>query len=210
MKEFENKKVILWDFDGVILDSMDVREKGFREVLSGYSEEQVERLLDYHNKNGGLSRYVKFRYFQEEILQEKVDEEKVGKMAEEFSEIMRKELTLKDRLIPEVLNFIKTENNRFEMHIVSGSDGDELRYLASQLGINKYFKTIQGSPRPKISLVQDILKEYQYHKKEVCLIGDSINDYDAAHGNGIDFFGYNNMILKKRGLNYINSFKLRI
>ncbi len=206
MKQFEKKKVILWDFDGVILDSMDVREKGFRQVLSQYSEDQVEELLEYHNKNGGLSRYVKFRYFQEEILGEEVDEEKVKEMSDEFSEIMRKELTQQERLIPEVLNFIKAEHTNYEMHIVSGSDGDELKFLASQLGISQYFKTIQGSPMPKISLVEDILEEYKYNKEEVCLIGDSINDYDAAHANGIEFFGYNNISLKERGLNYIDSF----
>lgn len=206
MKEFENKKVILWDFDGVILNSMDVREKGFKEVLSGYPEEQVKRLLDYHNQNGGLSRYVKFRYFQEEIQGKDVDDEKVAQMAEEFSAIMKKELTAKERLIPEVLNFIKASHNRFEMHIVSGSDGEELRFLASQLGISKYFKTIQGSPKPKISLVEEILKEYGYNRQEVCLIGDSINDYEAAQANGIDFYGYNNLSLKTRGYDYLHSF----
>lgn len=206
MKEFENKEVILWDFDGVILDSMPVREKGFREVLSPYTREQVERLLDYHNKNGGLSRYVKFRYFLEEILQEEPKEEKVARMAKDFSAIMRKELTAKNNLIPEVLDFIETGHTNFEMHIVSGSDGEELRFLASRLGISRFFKTIQGSPTPKISLVRDILKEQAYELKKVCLIGDSINDYEAARENQIDFFGYNNPFLKSQGLNYIESF----
>ncbi len=206
MNQFENKKVILWDFDGVILDSMHVREKGFRQVLSGYPEEQVESLLEFHNQNGGLSRYVKFRYFQEEILQQEVDEEKNTKMAEEFSAIMRKELTTKNNLIPEVLRFIEAKHTHFEMHIVSGSDGDELRFLASELGISRFFKTIQGSPVPKISLVKDILKEFGYFRQDVCLIGDSINDYKAAKENGIDFYGYNNPDLKSGGMNYIDSF----
>lgn len=206
MEEFEGKNVILWDFDGVIIDSMDVREKGFREVLSNYPEEQVESLLKYHRQNGGLSRYVKFRYFQEEILQEEVDEQKVGRMAEEFSEIMRKELTTKDKLIPEVLKFIEAHHDHIEMHVVSGSDGDELRFLAGKLEISHYFKTIQGSPEPKISLVKNIVNKFDYKREEVCLIGDSINDYDAARVNGIDFFGYNNSFLKSKGLKYIKSF----
>jgi HAD superfamily hydrolase (TIGR01549 family) len=206
MKEFENKKVILWDFDGVILDSMDVREKGFRQVLEGYDEDELEKLLKYHNENGGLSRYVKFRYFLKEILGQEVDEEKVAEMAQKFSEIMRKKLTIKERLIPEVLDFIKRRHTTYEMHIVSGSDGDELRFLASRLEISQYFKSIQGSPRPKTHLVEDIMEEYQYNRQEVCLIGDSINDYDAAHATGIDFFAYNNTSLKDRGLNYMDSF----
>lgn len=206
MKEFENKKVILWDFDGVILDSMDIREKGFRTVLSAYPEKQVEELLEYHNQNGGLSRYVKFRYFQETILQQEVDEEKVEKMAHEFSKIMKKELISKDNLIAEVLNFIQAHHTKHTMHIVSGSDGEELRFLCKKLGISRYFNTIQGSPEPKISLVNKIIKEFKYKNFEVCLIGDSINDYEAAHKNNIDFYGYNNSTLKSKGLDYIQSF----
>jgi len=206
MKEFINKKVILWDFDGVILDSMEVREMGFVKVLGNYPEEQVKLLLKYHKENGGLSRYVKFRYFMEEILNEPLDEKKVAAMANQFSEIMRTSLGSRDQLIHEVINFIRSQFTEFDMHIVSGSDGEELRFLCDKLEISGHFKTIQGSPEPKISLVNNILKQFKYEKSTVCLIGDSINDFDAANQNKIDFYGYNNLELKLKGLNYINSF----
>ena len=206
MKEFINKKVILWDFDGVILDSMEVREMGFVKVLGNYPEEQVKLLLKYHKENGGLSRYVKFRYFMEEILYEPLDEKKVAAMANQFSEIMRTSLGSRDQLIHEVINFIRSQFTEFDMHIVSGSDGEELRFLCDKLEISAHFKTIQGSPEPKISLVNNILKQFKFEKSTVCLIGDSINDFDAANQNKIDFYGYNNLELKLKGLNYINSF----
>ncbi|RNL94518.1 HAD family hydrolase [Sinomicrobium pectinilyticum] len=206
MKEFENKKVILWDFDGVILDSMDIREKGFREVLSGYPPEQVEKLLQYHHKNKGLSRYVKFRYFMKTVLRQEVNEEKVEKWTKAYSEIMRKDLTSRDRLIRETLDFIKNNHSRYEMHVVSGSDGDELRFLCRKLDLSPYFKSIQGSPEPKISLVTNTLRNFGYENSEVCLIGDSINDYEAAAENNIDFYGYNDPKLRSKGLNYIHSF----
>ena len=34
-------KVVLWDFDGVIIDSNPVREYGFRQVLRDFPENQV-------------------------------------------------------------------------------------------------------------------------------------------------------------------------
>ena len=206
MKEFLNKKVILWDFDGVILNSMEVREMGFVNVLSSYPEEQVKELLKYHKENGGLSRYVKFRYFIQEILNEQPNEKKVDTMASQFSEIMRSSLGSRDLLIQEVINFIKLHFQVFNMHIVSGSDEEELRFLCDKLNISGYFKTIQGSPESKISLVNNILSQYNYEKPTVCLVGDSINDFDAANQNQIDFFAYNNKALKLKGLNYIDSF----
>lgn len=203
MKELLSKDAIFWDFDGVILDSMDVREEGFRIVLSEYPLEEIEDMLIFHRKNGGLSRYVKFRYFFESIRGEPVSEDKLQLLFANFTEVMRKSLVSQERLIPEVLNFISKEYHNIRMHIVSGSDGDELRYLCRNLGISKFFKTIEGSPRAKEELVKDLLDEESYVPSQVCLVGDSHNDYEAARHNGIFFYGFNNTELKRAGLNYL-------
>ncbi|MNY80599.1 hypothetical protein D3C86_2217190 [compost metagenome] len=51
-----------------------------------------------------------------------------------------------------------------------------------------------------------VLESNNYQKDEVVLIGDSINDYQAAHINQIRFIGYNNVLLKPDN-DYIVSFK---
>ena len=71
-------KTILWDFDGVILDSMKVRDWGFREIFKDFDSSSIEELLVFHRINGGLSRYVKIRHFFEEILCETVSEKIIG------------------------------------------------------------------------------------------------------------------------------------
>ena len=71
----DNFKVILWDFDGVLMNSNSVRDLGFEKVLAGYPVEEVKSLMKYHQANGGLSRYVKFRYFFEEIRKENVSDQ---------------------------------------------------------------------------------------------------------------------------------------
>src|SRR5690606_2904562 len=105
MEEILNKKVILWDFDGVIIDSMEIRSAGFRDVLRDYPSDQVEELIDFHLRNGGLSRFVKFRYFVDKIRKEKVDETVLVSWAKEYSEIMVRLLNSKDLLKEQVLNF---------------------------------------------------------------------------------------------------------
>ena len=49
-------KNIIWDFDGVILDSMPVRDYGFRKIFENFDKLLVDKLLEYHTKNGGLSK----------------------------------------------------------------------------------------------------------------------------------------------------------
>jgi phosphoglycolate phosphatase-like HAD superfamily hydrolase len=199
-------KTILWDFDGVILNSNKVRDWGFEQIFSDFDTDLVNRLLVFHKKNGGLSRYVKIRYFFEKLLNESVTEKKIQEYANKFSVLMRTELINPDNLISETVSFIQANSMKYNFHIVSGSDQNELRFLCEELKIKHHFLSIHGSPTPKIELVKILMEKHNYEVKETCLIGDSVNDYDAANENNIQFYGYNNEALKDISSSYISSF----
>jgi HAD superfamily hydrolase (TIGR01549 family) len=186
---------------------MPIRNYGFRKILDHYPEEIVEIFLEYHQYNAGLSRFHKIKYFYNELLQKDISDEKIKKYAEEFSKIMRSKLTDKKYLIKETLDFIKNNQTNYIFHIVSGSEQHELRYLCEKLEIAYYFNSIRGSPTPKNHLVKEILEQNKYKINECILIGDSINDYDAAKINEIQFYGYNNIYLKDIGNKYIETFR---
>jgi phosphoglycolate phosphatase-like HAD superfamily hydrolase len=202
----ENFKTFLWDFDGVIMDSMPIRDKGFEIVLQDYPKEQVSQLMEYHRNNGGLSRYNKFRYFFEEIRKESITDAEIKVLAEEFSVVMLQNLLDSNLLIEDSLKFIKDNYSKYKMHIVSGSDGNELRYICEALGLSKYFISIHGSPTPKKELVKQVMISNNYDNTEICLIGDSYNDLEAAEVNNISFCGYNNEKLLNKSTRYIQSF----
>lgn len=206
MNEFKNCRNIIWDFDGVIMDSMPIRERGFVETLAGYPSSQVSKLVGYHRANGGLSRYAKFRYFFEEIRAEKVSEKRIQQCADLFSQIMLNHLIDPNLLIGETVDFIRANYKKYNFHIASGSDEKELRRICGELELTPYFISIKGSPIPKVELVRSIIEGSGYRLKETCLIGDSINDLEAAKANHIDFFGYNNPTLKQVSSNYISMF----
>ncbi|MFN0729528.1 HAD family hydrolase [Polaribacter gochangensis] len=199
------ESIIIWDFDGVILNSNKIRDKGFEEVLKEFPENEVAELMSFHHKNGGLSRYVKFRYFFEKIRSEKISEEEVVKWAEKFSKIMLQLLADKSLIVEEVLEYVRKYYKTKTMHIVSASDQKELRAICAKIEIDKYFKSIHGSPTTKILNVNNLIYQNKYNTSEILLIGDSINDRDAAVSNNINFSGYNNDKLKEFG-NYIQKF----
>ena len=185
-------KTILWDFDGVILNSNKVRDKGFEMVLSGFPKDEVDKLLRFHRKNGGLSRYVKFRHFFEVIKGKEISEEEINDWASKFSDIMLSSLKDKTLLIPETNNFIKENYQNYQMHIVSGSDQTELRELCKSLEIEHFFKSIHGSPTPKNDLVKMLIDKHNYNPTNGILIGDSINDFEAAKVNDLHFQAFGN------------------
>jgi HAD superfamily hydrolase (TIGR01549 family) len=191
MNDLLNYKIILWDFDGVILESNEIRELGFTRVLSDFPEEARNELLRFHRSNGGLSRYVKFKYFFENILDCHVREDVILEYSKQFSEIMKTSLVSKRLLIEDNIELIRKHWSTKSMFIVSGSDQEELRYLCKELDIAKYFKEILGSPVPKNELVCRLLKENRLDPDDCVLVGDSINDLEAASHNNISFIPYN-------------------
>jgi len=198
-------KNILFDFDGVIIDSMPIKTAGFRKIFEEYDAETVKPLLDFHNLNGGLSRYVKIKYFFEDVLDTPIEDIEIMRYANRFSEIVKEELNNPEHLIAEVVQFIRDNQENFNFHIVSGADEQELNYLCEQLNIAQYFKSIHGSPTHKNELVKQVMKENSYLKTETILIGDSINDLEAAEVNKIGFYAYNNADLRPLSANYIET-----
>jgi HAD superfamily hydrolase (TIGR01549 family) len=200
-------KNIIFDFDGVILDSVPVKTEAFRRLFDAFNNKLVEQLIKYHLENGGKSRYLKIEYFFVEILNKSISQEEILKYANKYSEITKEELSNSKYLIQEVLNFIKNNHKKYNMHVASGADEEDLLYICEQLNINQYFLSIYGSPAVKNQIVSNLLLENQYDTNETILIGDSKNDYDAAYENGINFYGYNNKNISNIiNTNYIESF----
>jgi hypothetical protein len=81
------------------MDSNSIRDLGFVRILAEFPKDQVNQLLKFHQANGGLSRYVKFRYFFEEVRGEVIEDEDVLVCAERFSIIMKELLVNTDLLI---------------------------------------------------------------------------------------------------------------
>ena len=199
-------KNILFDFDGVILDSMPIRDYGFKKIFEDFDDNLVSKLLEYHNLNGGLSRYVKIKYFYNELLNQEISEAEINRYSVLFSALMKKQLTDKKYLIAETVKFIRGNYKKYNLHIVSGSDEEELRYLCKALKIDNYFLSINGSPTHKNEIVKDVLVANQYSANETILIGDSVNDYDAAEVNGLKFYGYNNPALIDKSRKYLENY----
>lgn len=198
-------KNIIFDFDGVILDSVPIKTEAFRKLFMDFPEEKVMKLLEYHRENGGISRYVKIRYFFEVLLGQSISEDEVEECAKRYSALTKEELTNPKYLIADTVKFISDYSHNYTFHIASGADENDLKYICDRLGLTKYFLSIHGSPTSKSDIVRSVMEAYRYHVVETCMIGDSINDFEAANKNNILFCGYNNLDLVDDRLIYLKN-----
>ena len=62
------RKGIIFDFDGVILDSVSIKGEAFGALFRSFGQEVVNQIVAYHHANGGLPRYEKFKFIHHHIL----------------------------------------------------------------------------------------------------------------------------------------------
>lgn len=188
MKIYKN---IIFDFDGVLVDSNSIRTEGYRELFLGRTE-KIDDYMEFIIRNPGLSRYRKIRFFYEEILRIEANNNTITADAFLYSEIVKARVADAPEIVG-AINFLQSHFNNYDFALVSASDQDELREICQYRGLDKFFKRIFGSPAEKYENILRVISECVWQLNETIYIGDSINDYNAAHMAGIDFvaFGLN-------------------
>jgi phosphoglycolate phosphatase-like HAD superfamily hydrolase len=178
-------KAIIFDFDGVLVDSTRIKTEAFRCLFANYPD-KVEEIVAYHGKNMGISRYVKFRHIYKEILRKDLSPDKEIELGNLFSKIVLDKILVAP-FINGIEEFLSRYYNQYNLYIASGTPENELNYIVSKRGISNYFKGIFGTPREKTDIIRDILNEGGFLKNEVVFLGDAETDRVAAEITEIPF-----------------------
>ena len=178
-------KSIIFDFDGVILESAEIKTEAFVELFSDYPQ-KVKDIVDHHLENAGISRYVKFRYIYKNILGKKLSKEKEVALGKQFSQIALHKI-LNVSFVVGAKEFLTANFNRYLFFIASGTPEDELKNIVSARRLKGYFKEVHGSPKKKKDIINSIIEKYGFSKTEVVYIGDAPSDRKAAEEARIFF-----------------------
>jgi len=179
---------ILFDFDGVLVESNEIRFEGFVALFGEIPPEALDRFMSFVKANGGLSRYGKIRYLHDKVLGQPISEEQVDALAGQYSRLVMEKIIRADRVAGS-LEFLAEHGNHFDLAVVSGSDQEELRQVCRARGIDSHFQAILGSPIEKQDNITNLLASQAWDARACVYVGDSLNDYEAATGAGIDFIG---------------------
>lgn len=199
-------KIVIFDFDDTLMES--------RQVIWDLHKHVAKKFYDINLKDEDILKH--WGKPQDVVIRElyqykDTDENMIKAILSErknFSRIPYKE---------SVNTIRKIQNNNIKVGILSAGTK---RYLVEEL-INlgfqvEEFSIIQGSdetefhkPDPKVFLpiIQKLEKE-GINKNEIVYVGDSVDDYLAATGAGLDFIGvttglYSEKDFKERGVKTI-------
>lgn len=184
-KRFQEYKTVIFDCDGVVLDSNRVKSDAFYNSVLAYGEEPARTFLKFHQENGGVSRYKKFNHFFDSIFPLKEADQEKARVLQLYSRHVWEGL-LTCHLEPSLADLSRA-NPDSKWLIVSGGDQTELRKVFLERDIKKYFDGgVFGSPDTK-----DEILSREVGSGNIALpalfIGDSKYDYIAARAAGLDF-----------------------
>ena len=191
--EFENKinqsSLLVFDFDGVLVDSVEIKTDAFVQLYRPYGDEIVNQVVTHHRDNGGMSRFDKFKYYHQEFLGKDIDEIQIRDMASQFSELVF-DMVVASQSIVGASSFLHYYcRDRKVCTINSATPQQEIRKIVKARAIDKLFSTVLGSPKSKSSNLNKILRGHHCKPKDALFFGDAVSDLDAAEENDVAFVG---------------------
>lgn len=182
-------EAVFFDFDGVILDSVDVKTRAFAKMFSSYGTDIERKVVEYHQKNGGVSRFDKFRYYYENFLNKTISDIEIQKLSSDFSEMVVQDVIDSDFVEGAYETLTKLYESKIPMYVVSGTPHDEIKLIVKQKRLSHFFIGVYGSPRKKWEIVEEIFSDRPYNPSQCLFVGDAMSDYNAALKSGMQFLG---------------------
>ena len=202
-----NIKSLIFDCDGVILNSNKVKKAAYYKVAFSYYGDRLANLLvEYLSKNTGKPREHFFTHFINNI----VPSGTLGPSAEELVLEVGEEIHkgLMECEISQSLFELRENTPDLKWLVVSGGVESELRDIFTKRSLLDLFDAgIYGGPMTKDEILNSLIKENKLEFPALFL-GDSMYDHKAANRANIDFLFVSEWSDFKGWKNYCNENKI--
>jgi phosphoglycolate phosphatase len=181
-------KCVIFDFDGTLVQSNEIKKKTFYEVtkdLPGASKE-LDKLLSSPNSG---DRYSIFRQLVKNLQIVDDNFTIATKFSNSYSEICQHKI-LNAKEINGASNIIKNlKVLGIKVFISSATPQNPLESIIKAKGWYVLFDGVFGSPLSKNEHIQIIINKYRFPIKDMVYVGDSEVDRIVADINGCKFIG---------------------
>lgn len=182
-------RVVVFDFDGVILESVPVKEQAIFDLFLDLDAklEERRRVLELHRETSGIGRRDRVRLLLTEALRRNATKEVVDSLLHKFAKLIWNGL-LACPEVPGIRDFLDSVAD-MPCYVVSASPHEELRAVARARDFHRYFIDLLGMPPAKTDSLNKIAARENVPSESILFIGDKISDYKAAQNVGTLFLG---------------------
>jgi phosphoglycolate phosphatase-like HAD superfamily hydrolase len=180
---------IFFDFDGVIVDSVEAKIAAFGALYEPFGADVRAAVEAYQRAVPGETRYEKIPRFHRELLGIELSPAEVEQWCARLSTLVLDEVVASP-LLPDVTAVLATlRRHGVATHIVSGTPHDELQVIVDRKDLRPWFTSVQGAPRRKAPIVRGLMTSGGLASHRCLFVGDAMTDYDCAQQCRIDFVG---------------------
>lgn len=181
-------QALFFDFDGVLVDSLEVKTRAFARIFEPFGSEIVGKVVDHHHRHGGMTRVDKFHHYYAEFLHQPLDAAGLEELCHRFSEMVVDEVVAAPE-IPGAEAFVQAHCEKMPCFVVSAAPEAELMVIVRRRGYDRYFREVRGAPCSKKQNLDLLLKKYGFAPERCWFFGDAESDYRAAESGGVNFLG---------------------
>ena len=176
-----NIKAILFDKDGVLIDSIDTCFSAFNETLRYYSENELTK-EEYIRECWGKKAEVNLaKIFKD------VPEDERNRIVKHYME-RRMELNFHTRLYPNVIPILEALSGRYQLGVITNTLKDMTIKILNHFNIYGYFDVVvsgdEGRPKPAPDLILKACKLICVQPEASYFVGDTMADVQAGKAAG--------------------------
>lgn len=184
----KNKKIIIFDFDGTIIESNFLKEKGFLELYKRNKYSTLRKIINFHRSNMGLNRFEKFRFINEEILNISYNKAVEQNLNNQYSNYIKNKIK-ECKLVKGSFKFLHDNYKNFLIYLCSVTIENDLIEIVTERNLKKYFIEVKGGPLKKLTIIENIIKRNKFSLQNITYVGDSESDMKLANKLKLNFIG---------------------
>lgn len=178
-------RLIFWDFDGVIKESVAIKTEAFGQLFSPFGADVAERVRLHHETNGGMSRFEKMPvYLAWAGLP--VTELLVEDYIHRFSQAVLSRVVAAP-WVPGVEHILRGNPYQQEFVLVTATPQGEIEEILAEIKLRPCFSDVFGAPTRKGDAIQQVLRRRDVLSSDSLMIGDATADMNAALENDVPF-----------------------
>jgi phosphoglycolate phosphatase-like HAD superfamily hydrolase len=178
-------RVVFWDFDGVIKDSVAAKSDGFERLFLRYGKEVASRVRQHHEAHGGVSRYEKMPIYLGWVG-EPATGAQIQEFCDRFSQLVLQSV-IDSPWVPGVREYLQAHRDQQHFVLLTATPQEEIQGILHALDIAHCFDQICGAPAQKATAMAEAIRRLECATEDALMVGDTESDLYAARANNVAF-----------------------
>ncbi|MGW3074951.1 HAD hydrolase-like protein [Kitasatospora sp. NPDC001132] len=183
--------VVVFDLDGVLVDSNELKVECVRAAFDGFPADLVEQFTDEFRRTFGRSRQEHFAHFHRVSVERGLAGPDFEAFYERYAGAYADRLAHRYPAAPLCAGAAETVQHLADrgvpLYVATGTPRGEADKVLAAGGLLGAFRAVLGGEEPKSRRLAEILRHAGVDARDVVLVGDSRQDVLAADETGIDF-----------------------